>query len=84
VRSYGLSVNLGVDTPTLMMDPMDHFHLLVAEDDLIYCFLHFPMLANIPFVLSYETMGSCPLRGPVMSVSGVWYQPNSPLRSVVH
>jgi Integrase zinc binding domain len=39
-----------------MMDPMDHFHWLAAEDDLIDCFLYLPMLENIPFVLSYETI----------------------------
>jgi hypothetical protein len=39
-----------------MMDPMDHFHLLAAEDDLLDCFLHLPMSKNIPFVLSFETI----------------------------
>jgi hypothetical protein len=38
------------------MDPMDHFHSLAAEYDLIDCFLHLPMLENIPFVMSYETI----------------------------
>jgi Integrase zinc binding domain len=38
------------------MDPLDHFHLLAAEDDLIDCFLYLPTLENIPFVLSYETI----------------------------
>jgi hypothetical protein len=55
-RSYDLSDSLSVDTHLLVMDPMDHFHLLTAEDDLKDCFLHLPMLENIPFVLSYETI----------------------------
>jgi hypothetical protein len=56
LRSYDLSVNLSIDTYWLMMDPMDHFHSLAAEDDLIDCFLNLPMLENIPCVLSYETI----------------------------
>jgi hypothetical protein len=60
-RSYDLSDNLrnydslntlGIDTYLLIMDPLDHFHLLAAEDDLIDCFLYLPMSENIPFVLS--------------------------------
>jgi hypothetical protein len=56
LRSYDLSINRNVDTYSFIMDPMDHFHSLAAEDDLIDCFLHLPMSENIPFVLSYETI----------------------------
>jgi hypothetical protein len=35
------------------MDPLDHFHSLAAEDDLIDCFLCLPMSEHIP---SYETI----------------------------
>jgi Integrase zinc binding domain len=64
-RSYDLSDNLrnydslntlSVDTYPLVMDPLDHFHSLAAEDDLIDCFLYLPVSENIPFVLSYETI----------------------------
>jgi hypothetical protein len=56
MRSYDLSNTISVDTYLLIMDPLDHYHLLAAEDDLIDCLLHLPTSENIPFVLSYETI----------------------------
>jgi Integrase zinc binding domain len=56
LRNYDSSNTLSVDTYLLVMDPLDHYHLLAAEDDLIDCFLYLPMLENIPFVPSYETI----------------------------
>jgi hypothetical protein len=55
-RSYDLSENLSIDTYLLLMDPMDHFHLLAEEDDLVDCFLHLPILEHVLFVFSYETI----------------------------
>jgi hypothetical protein len=34
----------------------DHFQSLALENDLIDCFLHLPMLENIPFILMYANI----------------------------
>jgi hypothetical protein len=52
LTNYDSSNTLGIDTYLLVMDPMDHFHSLAAEDDLIDCFLYLPMSENI--FLSYH------------------------------
>jgi hypothetical protein len=35
---------------------LDIFQLLALENDLIYCFLHLPLLENIPFILTYSNI----------------------------
>jgi hypothetical protein len=35
---------------------LDLFKLLALEDDLIDCFLHLPMLENIPFIIMYANI----------------------------
>jgi hypothetical protein len=35
---------------------LDQFQSLALENDLIDCFLHFPLLENIPFILTYANI----------------------------